>query len=389
MKNVKINFREKEVLTYCMMLLFLIINSLFIVKYVPRLGVSIFTVLACVVLYAIISLLLFFVVFRKQFNFKFFKELYILAALGAVILMGILLYFIDPFAVQVDRWSAIHFFLQNMFQGEYPYAAQTHLGGYGSPFPVWQLFHVPFYLLGDVGLGMIFVFTLLAIALPLFFKSYQTALKCILLFLISPAFWYEAAVRSDMMYNFIICLLILILLYRKNITLEKHTIGLAILCGLMLSTRLSVVIPFVIYLLPEFFQVSWKKKIQFVLIGFFVFALTFLPFLLWGGTQLFLFEYNPFILQTRQGSFLEVVLLFAMLLFFSTRWKGDFSLCLSYIALTIVVFVSVTFFRRIMMIEGCFFDVNDITYYNMALPFVIVAIAIFSKDLKGRNKGYL
>ena len=79
---------------------------------------------------------------------------------------------IDPYSIKVDRWSAIHNFLTCLLAGEYPYAAQTHLGGYGSPFPVWQLFHLPFYLLGNVGLSLIvaviiFAYSVWLLVLPL------------------------------------------------------------------------------------------------------------------------------------------------------------------------------------------------------------------------------
>lgn len=64
-------------------------------------------------------------------------------------------YLIDPYQIQVDRWSAIHNFINYLVHGRYPYMAPTHLGGYGSPFPVWQFLHIPFYYLNNVGLSLL------------------------------------------------------------------------------------------------------------------------------------------------------------------------------------------------------------------------------------------
>ena len=84
---------------------------------------------------------------------------------------------LDPMTIQVDRWSAIHNFLNHLVHGIYPYAAQTHLGGYGSPFPVWQLLHLPFYWLGNVGLSFavgVILFTH-SLSLHIGWQTYQAA----------------------------------------------------------------------------------------------------------------------------------------------------------------------------------------------------------------------
>ena len=104
-------------------------------------------------------------------------------------------YVVDPYSLQVDRWSAIHNFLAAMQQGDYPYGASTHLGGYGSPFPVWQILHLPFYFLGNVGLS-IFVVVLVFIGTLYHIHSNKVALMATILLFISPAFWYEIAVRT-------------------------------------------------------------------------------------------------------------------------------------------------------------------------------------------------
>ena len=64
--------------------------------------------------------------------------------------VALLLWKVEPLSVNVDRWSATTYFLDALFRGEYPYAVQTHIGNYSSPFPLWQYINIPFWLLGDV-----------------------------------------------------------------------------------------------------------------------------------------------------------------------------------------------------------------------------------------------
>ena len=62
----------------------------------------------------------------------------------------------------------------------------------------------------------------------------------------------------------------------------------------------------------EFLTMGWKKQGIFLGISLLTFGATLIPFVLWKGSTLFFFEYNPFILQTRQGSGIAL-LIFIML----------------------------------------------------------------------------
>lgn len=371
------NTIREYVLTNISRLLFLFVNGLFILKYVPRLQVSSIAVL---LIYCLLVGGVWYVLSKDiaaKYN-RLLKGSYIVLVLLVVAAILLLQVYIDPFSVQVDRWSAIHFFLQNLFNGEYPYAARTHMDGYGSPFPVWQLFHAPFYLLGDVGLALVFVFILLSIVLVYYFKSYSLAFKYLVLLCISPAFWYEASVRSDLMYNFILCLVVILIFHRKQISIQTRVVTSAIVCGLFMSTRFSVFIPLAIYLFPGFLQAGMKKKLFFLLLSVGVFILTFLPFVFWDYDSLFFFEYNPFVLQTRQGSPAETVLMLLLVVLFGMKWKDNLLACCSYIALTIIAFIGTNFLIRMI---GQSFTISifelpyDITYFTMALPFLLFVLA--------------
>ncbi|HET7733336.1 MAG TPA: hypothetical protein VFK73_05795, partial [Paludibacter sp.] len=287
-------------------------------KYSIRGGLNPFISVSTYCIFIIISLLYFSK--SKLLDNRNSKTAYILAT--SLLCIGILLLhiIINPYNLQVDRWSAIHNFLQNLFNGTYPYSAHTHLGGYGSPFPVWQAFHIPFYLLGNVGLGMLFSIFLLSIFLIWWLNDYSKALIFITTLTISPAFWYEAAVRSDLIYNFILCFIAIGFIHKKKYSIQQQSIGLGILCGLFLSTRFSIVLPFAIYLFPDFIRAGIKQKTLFACVAILTFIISFLPFVFWSNNTLFFFKDNPFVLQTRQGSLLEVLIISFLGIYLSTKW---------------------------------------------------------------------
>ena len=354
--------------------LYLIINILFVDKYAARIT-DFHWIVALFYLFGAIFTILFITkhIANSAYNTRWEVGLGIM-----FLFVGIgIQYALDPYAIQVDRWSAIHNFLATMLQGDYPYGASTHLGGYGSPFPVWQLFHLPFYAIGNVGLS-IFVVTIAFIATLHHFYSSKTALIAILLLGISPAFWYEIAVRSDLITNILLVATIAEWLTQKQIKLNQYPILLGVLSGLVLSTRLIAIIPLCVVYGYEFLQIGWKKQLLFILTTIAIFALTFLPFLLWNGSTLLFFEYNPFILQTRQGSGL-VLLIFAIIAIGVTLYaKGNHQYRLVITGLLLTLLVVMAFVEKMWQLNlwnGLFSSAFDITYLSTALPFYIAYLS--------------
>ena len=179
-------------------LLYLAINSLFVLKYASRISVSVGIVATAVYMVGVIAM----IVFLKKWRNPSMKTVMCITVIAGAMLL-IAQSSIDPYKLQVDRWSAIHNFLYNLFHGIYPYAARTHLGGYGSPFPVWQCFHIPFYLLGNVGLSIFFCL-FLYIASVYRYLTTAKLLQLIVVLFASPAFVYEVMVRSDLLSNFLL-----------------------------------------------------------------------------------------------------------------------------------------------------------------------------------------
>jgi hypothetical protein len=362
--------------------LYLIINCLFVAKYSSR--VTAFYPV-CIVAYILFAIIVYWLLNTKQYTLIDRKiKTGVFSCFSLIGGIGILLflYLINPYTIQVDRWSAIQAFLQYLFSGKYPYAAISHLGNYPSPFPVWQFFHIPFYLLGDIGYGMLFSFILLALSLVWGIKQKGKALRYITLLLISPAFWYEVTVRSDMMYNAIIVFLFVCWLYKKKITIQSNTIFVGIFCGLLLSTRFFVIIPLFLYFFNNYCKADIKHKFIFPLIIIGTFLLTIIPFAIWNFNAFFFFHYNPFILQSRQGSPMEMLLLVAILIPLSLKWKtiNDY---MAYSSILLFSTVAIAFLYRMVtdhLASSLFSRLYDISYFNMSLPFIIATLSLNYRD---------
>ena len=354
-------------------LLYYIINTLFILKYSARINIIFAVILAIV--YGI-------VVFSFQYNVRIkrittIKPSYIIV--GSVLATMILIAVqnaINPYHLHVDRWSAIHNNLSYLLQGRYPYAAQTHLGGYGSPFPVWQLFHLPFYGLKNVGLSLLFAVWLVFMAMRRRFGIRKASIMLLLLFT-SPAFLYEAVVRSDLMTNFLICLSLILFAWNDGKELDKHVLSFSLLCGLLLSTRFSAGIPLLIFLLPSYLKTPIGKQLLFPVLILIVFGLTFLPLLLWDGHMLLFFQYNPFVLQTRQGSLPVLIVCGLLCILLALSWRDNVYYYLINSGLALFTLVLITFACN-MISSGnydLFSSTYDITYFDMSLPFICSCIA--------------
>ena len=360
----------KSLTSRIILCLYVFINALFVDKYISRITshhwlIAIaYLIGVCAVILGINWLLN-----NKKFSTKCFWGILIFFPIIAI---GIQ-YAIDPLSIQVDRWSAIHNFLSGMLQGLYPYGQQTHLGGYGSPFPVWQLLHLPFYIVGNVGLSIIVVTILFLWTLYRLYPK-KVAIAASVLLCISPAFWYEVAVRSDLITNIMLSAIIVEWLVHKNIKLNDHWIWIGCIVGLTLSTRFVAVIPICVIYGYEFLQMNWKKQSLFIFIVISIFALTMLPFVFWKGSTLLFFDYNPFVLQTRQGSWF-VFLIFSIIAIGGTIWmRGRIAhrwIVTGFLLTSLVTMAFVEKMWQQNLWNGLYTSAFDITYLSIALPFYI------------------
>lgn len=355
-------------------MLLIAVNVLFVLKYSLRFLPTSLSIVALFI-YVVSVLLLIWCINHFHLISRLSVNFFIAIAIIILLLLATGQYVIDPLQLQVDRWSAIHNFIDNLFHGVYPYAAQTHLGGYGSPFPVWQLFHLPFYLMGNVGWSFVVGILFFLDASRRVFGVHHTIFAFILL-VVSPAFLYEVMVRSDLLTNFMLSAAIIMYFKRYNVTLREYSLLIGITIGLIASTRLSAVIPFAVYFFRDFMKVAFTRQITFIMTVSMVFVFTFLPFVFWNSEMLFFFEYNPFILQSRQGNLTDFLVFIPVGIWLSLSWNGNFQKYLLDTASILLLLVVVTFVHNMYLNNnwGALFASDyDITYFNMSIPFLITA----------------
>lgn len=358
--------------------LYIFVNLLFVVKYSLRASLGLCLAASCA--YLAFMLLLPWASARraaKQMSAKAVVAVFV----AYMVVLLVAQCAIDPYSIKVDRWSAINNFLACLFQGQYPYMARTHLGGYGSPFPVWQVLHIPFYLLHNVGLSFFAALSAFAYFVGKY-ASRTATVRTLTLIMLSPAFLYEALVRSDLMANFLVAATIVIVFYNKRIRPQNHFLLTAVTCGLILSTRLSAVLPLGMLVFADWWRLKPAKKILFPVVVALVFAATFLPFVFWDGDSLFFFKYNPFALQAGHAHPADVALFAMLFIWLALKWtKSAADTFASLMAATaMLLFITVVVATAHNMVAWGNYDLFssafDITYFDMSLPFLILATAI-------------
>lgn len=361
-----------------LMILFMAINGVYMAKYSMRITAfwPVAVISYLLLLYAVFKLIL--PVFDRPVG-KVWKNVIKVAAIAGVLLMLCAQLLIDPYTVNVDRWSALHFPVQYLLNGDYPYSAPTHLGGRASPFPVWQLFHIPFYLCNNVGLSLfvtlvLFLWAIGKVVSPL------ASWKALVLISVSLSFYYEAAVRSDILANFLLLasVILLIMPYLTQVWVDRYYIPLSIVTGLFASTRVLTILPIAILFLPYYVKLKPYKMILIPLIIIITFISTFVPIVLLGPNEFFFGINSPWRLQTRQGNSLDFLIFIPLIIWFAFIWRKSFVKYCLFSALYLILFVAISIMHN--MIRSGNFDLYDrmydITYFVPAVPFIIIGIVM-------------
>jgi hypothetical protein len=362
--------------------LFIAVNALFVAKYSSRASATWFP---CITLAAMFAYYLF-LVYGVRHVLRWRRTAWAFVAICFVALIAVQ-YSIDPYALNVDRWSALHFPIQNMLDGLYPYTAQTHLGGNASPFPVWQVLHVPFFLLGNVGLSFFAVAAFFVWTVRRAWGG-RCALLAATLLAVSPAVWYEVAVRSDFLTNMLL-LGAAINLCMKRISaawVNRYAVGISAAIALFACTRILTLVPIGLLALPFWLQLGWKKKLLTVLTFALVYLATFLPFALWDWHDFFHHANNPWSLQTRQGYAVDFLLFLPLAVLFALTWRGRVQRYFLNVSAMLLIFVGITIIHRMYAYANwnLFHSLNDITYFNSLLPFLIPALCLEGKEDWGK-----
>ena len=358
---------------------FLCVNILFVCKYIPRAGYNPFvsSILYGITVIGVIMLYKHLITPRLNERKACYISITILTGIVTCIALAILL--IDPLTIRVDRWSATSYFLDALFQGIYPYSVHTHVcdTNYPSPFPFWHYLNIPFWLLGDVGWIQVFSLLLFIFAIWYYYRSWHIILNVLLLFCLSPAYWWEIATRSDGVSNILFMLSCIMFIQRKPIEMSHQWWLLAIIAGCIASTRLSSVIPLALYLFRPWFDVDWKRKTGFICIALAIVLFFFAPYILWDTTNWVFFERNPFITQSRQGN--SWILLCMVIVAICIAYKKQ--TFYYYVSTTSVFMFAFMFFSQLaglVLSEAPFSFIDDrcdISYFTLSLPFAILSLS--------------
>jgi len=308
---------------------------------------------------------------RIQQNNYFF----LLLAFAILVFALFLWHHIDRWSVRVDRWSALAFWSENLKNGRFPYGTLTHMNTYASPFPVWQLFHFPFYLMGDTAYGQGFCLLIFFVAL-FYWRTRMNIGGMILLLALSPGFWWEIAVRSDLLCNMLLLFVFLTAHIYHSDYWDKHKILTAVIVGLFLCTKLLVAIPLALYFFPLFLHFPAKEKIRFALTVAACFFIPFLPFLFGEHSLLKHPEYNPFFQQTRQGSALLMVMGGVLLLYAARTWRQmkDLYFLAGLFLFALILTVGIRIGWKNGWSSVLFEDEFDKSYFNACIPFFLFCI---------------
>lgn len=376
MKKDFIQFISKKEIQ---IIIFLIINSLFVLKYSPRYNLNSYLTLS--IYFGFVFTVYF--TYRKMASFgteKLFKILYWGMLILAISAIATTLILIDPYSIRVDRWSALTFFWDAAFNGQYPYGAHTHVAvtNFPSPFPVWHLIGLPFYLLGDVGFQIIFFLLLLAFAIKRYFSTYKKSFFFLLMLLISPSYWWEVVVRSDALSNSILVFMIIIWFVKYNRNLSNSFVLIIFICGAIASTRFTAVLPLTLFLFQPYIKLSIKQKIIFPLSIFGIALLSFLPFIFWDTDTWVFFSRNPFMSQTGNGNFYLLLLMIVLGITLALSWKN----IQQFFSLTSIFIFIFILLSQIIYLESKrngnanFFSdgIVDLSYFNLALPYCIARL---------------
>lgn len=362
--------------TIITLLCYSLTNSLFVYKYAPNNQV-VWTVVYFVTIVLGYYFYIGVIKSKLEIKRKLSKRFALILAGVILVLILVIKAKLPALNVKVDRWSALFNWSQFLLQGKYPYAAQTHLGQYASPFPVWEILHIPFYLLGDeIWAHVVMLFVLLWF-LSRYEKTFDNivVLGCLLF---SPCYWWEVVVRSDLMNNLIISLLFVTICeqyLKKNKSVNYNVLGL--LTGLLLCTRLFLVFPFGIYFISRMFL--WEKKcvLQFILLAAFGFSVPMIPFIVWDREMFLHFSYAPIYLQTQFGNPLICIVGIVFLVLCSFTWK-TYSVYIALVGWVLFAFSGLRLCQEILedgWSDVVYHDRFDLSYLNPCIPFCILFLS--------------
>ena len=139
---------NEKVRKYVTLVVLAVIHLLFAFKYFNRFAGH---GLMLSVLYIVIAGVILYILSKQHWSWVSGNVIYWGIVIAYASLYFIIFAHLKASQLNVDRWSVISSFWDNAFSGKYPYAAQSHMGNYPGPFPVYFVLALPFYLAQEIG----------------------------------------------------------------------------------------------------------------------------------------------------------------------------------------------------------------------------------------------
>lgn len=370
--------RQRLSFTY---LIFIFINTLFVVKYASR--IDAFNGYVVALIYTLSLSIISFVYIRLNLN-NYYRPLFYITSILFFVFTIYLNINVDGNTLMVDRWSAMEVGIKALLNGEYPYSAVDHLNGRTSNLPTLLFIGIPFYFLGNIGFLQSFAFILFIYIALKVFNTYKSRLLCILLLILSPSYLWEIYVKSDLMSNFIIIIAVVVFIQDRIFrNIKISPLFESFLLTSLVMTRITAIIPISIFFFKYFYKFSVQKKITFIAVAVAtVIIFSYICFNKVSSLEHF-YKHNPFELQNRQLPSILSLILIVTPMIYSFRAK-DIKSIINLSVIFLLLPVSIAFFTSIYhsgfkttLFESFF----DISYFNMVLPFLLLSLTFDYKIL--------
>ena len=209
-------------------------------------------------------------------------------------------------------------------------------------------------------------------------RDNKQTLAVILAFVLSPGIWWELAARSTLVSNIALVLLFLLIVDHAALQTPLQIFLYGALGGLILSTRSVVIFPLAIYGSCRFLrQLKFFQAIVFGAAMGLAFALTFLPLvLLWNPQELWrdnplMYQMNRYLPTWTLPIFLVASLVAGLTANNRCELYDRMGFVLFLTALGSLVFTIIQTGWQAAILGSEF----DISYFLLALPFVLLAIS--------------
>jgi len=291
---------------------------------------------------------------------------------------------IDGNTLNVDRWSAMEVGIRALLNGQYPYSAIDHLGGRTSNLPTLIFLGIPFYLLGNIGFLQSFSFILFSYIVFIAFNNYKDRLFCLLLLILSPSYLWEIYVKSDLMSNFIIILMLMVIVQIKISKKERiNPLILSFVSTAAILTRLTAIIPITLLLFKKFYNYSLKEKTLFIIVS--LITITLFGYICLNKVSDFnhFKQHNPFELQNRQLPFFISFITILIPLIYSFQISNLKLLIKSsvfFLLLPILLAMLINISNN-GIYTSIFNSSFDISYLNIVMPFLLILLTYDYKIL--------